>query len=106
MTKKPEKINLKEAFAEYAKKELEFYKSAKRDVLYHRVLPNLKEKDKGNVDFYFNGVVVGGYIYKNTVTLNKLRITKYATEDDVEPAVKEVEKKLKESEMVCDNQLK
>lgn len=106
MTKKPEKINLKEAFAEYAKKELEFYKSAKRDVLYHRVLPNLKEKDKGSVDFYFNGVVVGGYIYKNTVTLNKLRITKYGTEDDVEPAVKEVEKKLKESEMVCDNQLK
>lgn len=106
MTKKIENIDLKEAFAEYAKKEIEFYKSAKKDVLYHRVLPNLKEKDKGTVDFYFNGIVIGGYIYKNTVTLNKLRITKMGSEEVVETAIKEVEKKLKEAEMVCDNQLK
>ena len=106
MTKKPEKIDLKEAFAEYAKKELEFYKSAKRDVLYDRVLPNLKEKDKGSIDFFYNGIVIGGYIYKSTITLNKLKVTKFGEEDDIPEAIRVVEARIKEAEMTCDNQLK
>lgn len=103
---KEDKIDLKQAFQEYAKKELEFYKSAEKDKLYHRVMPNLKEKDKGSVDFYYNGVVVGGYIYKNTVTLNKLRLTKFGSEDGIEPAIKKIKESLKAVDMVCDNQLK
>ena len=103
---KPEKLDLKEAFKEYAKKEMEFYESAEKDKLYHRVLPNLKEKDKGTIDFYYNGVVVGGYIYKDTITLNKLRITKYGTEEGVAEAVKKIEDSIKSVDMVCDNQLK
>ena len=104
--KKEDKLDLKEAFAEYARKELEFYKSAEKDKLYHRVMPNLKEKDKGSVDFYYNGVVIGGYIYKNTVTLNKLRITKFGTEEGVTPAINKIEESLAAAEMTCDNQLK
>ena len=104
--KKEDKLDLKEAFAEYARKELEFYESADKDKLYHRVIPNLKEKDKGSVDFYYNGVVIGGYIYKNTVTLNKLRITKFGTEEGVTPAIKKIEESLAAAEMTCDNQLK
>ena len=44
MKSKEEKIDLKKAFQDYAKKELEFYKTAEKDKLYHRVMPNLKEK--------------------------------------------------------------
>lgn len=102
------KIDLKEAFQEYAKKELEFYKSAKKDKLYNRVFPDLKDKNKGSIDFYYNGIVIGGYIYTptNTITLNKLRITKFGKEEDVPATIKVVEAKIKEVEMVCDNQLK
>lgn len=107
MTKKEvQAIDLKEAFAEYAKKELEFYKSAKKDKLYSRVLPNIKEKDKGSIDFYYNGVVIGGYIHKQDIVLNKLKVTKYGTEEEVPKALKAIEKALEGSKMVLDNQLK
>ena len=108
MTKKPEKIDLKEAFAEYAKKELEFYKSADLEKLYNRVLPDLKDKHRGAIDFFWNGIVLGGYMdaKSNTIVLNKLRVTKVGKEEDVPAAIKTVEYKIKEVEMVCDNQLK
>lgn len=101
-----DKINLKEAFSEYAKKELEFYQSAKRNKVYTRILPNFKDKDKGTIDFFYNGVVIGGHMYKETITLNKLRITKVGKEEDVEDAIKAVEDSIKKAEMICDNQLK
>ena len=104
--KKDNKIDLKEAFQEYARKELEFYQSAKKDKLYQRVLPNLKDKNSGTIDFYYNGIVVGGYIYKDTITLNKLRVTKMGKEEDIPEAIKKVEEGIKTAEMVCDNQLK
>lgn len=104
--KKDDKLDLKEAFQEYARKELEFYKSAKKDKLYQRVLPNLKDKDSGTIDFYYNGIIVGGYIYKDTITLNKLRVTKMGKEEDIPEAIKKVEEGIKIAEMVCDNQLK
>lgn len=103
---KDDKLDLKEAFQEFAKKELEFYQSAKKDKLYQRVLPNLKDKDSGTIDFYYNGIVVGGYIYKDTITLNKLRVTKMGKEEDIPEAIKKVEEGIKIAEMVCDNQLK
>ena len=104
--KQPEKIDLKEAFAEYAKKEIEFYKTAERNKLYNRVLPNLKDKDTGTIEFFYNGVIVGGCIYKDTITLNKLRVTKVGKEEDIPEAIKVVEDKIKEVDMTCDNQLK
>ena len=107
-SKKIEKIDLKQAFQAYAKRELEFYKSSKKDTLYSRVLPDLKDKNKGTIDFYYNGIIVGGYLYTitNTITLNKLRVTKFGKEEDIEEALKMVENKIKEVEMACDNQLK
>ena len=108
MEKKPEKLDLKEAFKEYAKKELEFYKTAKKDQVYQRVLPDLKDKNRGTIDFFWNGIIVGGYIDSkaNTIALNKLKVTKYGNEEDIDKAVETVEAKIKEAEMVCDNQLK
>lgn len=101
-----EKIDIKEAFQEYARKEIEFYKTAKKNQLYNRVMPDLKDKNSGTIDFFYNGIVVGGHIYKNTITLNKLRVTKVGKEEDIPEAIKVVEDKIKEVEMVCDNQLK
>ena len=106
MKKENIKIDFKEAFREYAKKELEFYKTAEKGKLYHRVLPNLKEKDKGTVDFYYNGVIVGGYIYKDTVTLNKLKVTKYGSEETIPEAIAKIDESLKTADMILDNQLK
>ena len=106
MKKDQTKINLKEAFEEYARKEIEFYQSAEKDKLYHRILPNIKEKDKATVDFYYNGVILGGYIHKHDVVLNKLRLTKYGKEEDIPRAIKAIEDGLKGSKMVLDNQLK
>ena len=108
MTNKPEKLNLKQAFQEYAKKELEFYKSAKKDQVYQRVLPDLKDKNRGVIDFFWNGIIVGGYIdsKSNTIALNKLKVTSFGNEEDVDEAIKTIEAKIKEAEMLCDNQLK
>lgn len=104
--KEQAKISLKEAFAEYARKELEFYQSAEKGKLYSRVLPNLKEKDKGTIDFYYNGIVIGGYIHKHDIVLNKQKITKFGTEEEIPNAIKAIEKALEGSDMVLDNQLK
>lgn len=108
MTKKPEKINLKEAFREYAKKELEFYENAEKDKVYQRVLPNMQDKTKGMIDFFYNGIIVGGYIDTkiNTIVLNKLKVTKFGKEEEVPATIRVIEGKIKEAEMVCNNQIK
>ena len=105
---KDTKLDFKEAFREYARKEMEFYQNAEKDKVYQRVLPNMQDKTKGMIDFFYNGIIVGGYIDSkiNTIVLNKLKVTKFGKEEDVPEAVKVVEDKIKEAEMVCDNQLK
>ena len=103
---KDDKLDLKAAFKEYARKEMEFYKTADKTKVYTRVLPNLKEKDSGCIDFYYNGIIVGGNIYKDTITLTKLRVTKVGKEEDVEEAISKVIESIAKAEMTCDNQLK
>lgn len=105
---KDTKLDFKEAFREYAKKELEFYQNAEKDKVYQRVLPNMQDKTKGMIDFFYNGIIVGGYIDTkiNTIVLNKLKITKFGKEEEVPATISVIEAKIKEAEMVCDNQLK
>lgn len=105
-TKKEDKIDIKEAFQEFARKEIEFYQSAEKDKLYNRILPNIKEKDTANVDFYWNGVIIGGYIHDKDLVLNKMRLTKYGKEAEIPRAVEAITKALEDSEIVLDNQLK
>ena len=106
--KNNEKLNLKQAFQAYAKKELEFYQKAEKNKLYQRILPNMQDKTKGMIDFFYNGIIVGGYIDTNTKTIvfNKLKVTKFGKEDEVPATIKLIEEKFKDTEMVCDNQLK
>lgn len=108
MDKTKDKLDFKEAFQEFAKKELEFYKNAKKDKVYQRVLPNMQDKTKGMIDFFYNGIIVGGYIdtKTNTIALNKLKVTKFGKEEEVPATISVIEAKIKEAEMVCDNQLK
>lgn len=107
-SKKNTKLDFKEAFREYAKKELEFYQNAEKDKVYQRILPNMQDKTKGMVDYFYNGIIVGGYIdtKSNTIVLNKLKVTKFGKEEEVPTAISVIEGKIKETEMVCDNQLK
>ena len=104
--KEQAKISLKEAFEEYARKEIEFYQSAKKDKLYNRILPNIKEKNTANVDFYYNGVILGGHIKDKDLVLNKVRVTKYGKEEEIPKAIDAIKKALEGSEIVLDNQLK
>lgn len=106
--KQDNKLNLKEAFQAYAKREMEFYKSAERGKVYHRILPNMQDKTKGMVDYFYNGIIVGGYLdtKSNIIVLNKLKVTKFGKEEEVPTAISVIESKIKETDMVCDNQLK
>lgn len=110
MTKQPEKqtekIDFKEAFREFARREIEFIKNSDPDKVYTRVLPNLKDKDRGMIDFLYKKIVIGGTIYKDTITLNKIRVTKEGREEDIDEAIQKIMDLEKEGDMHIDNQIK
>ena len=104
MKEKKEKIDLIEAFKEYARKEKEFIENSDPDKVYHRVLPNVKDKDKGSIDFLYKRILVGGFIDKDTIYLNKL-ITKYGDEKDVDKVLDKISKIISKGDMKLVNQL-
>ena len=97
-------ISLKEAFAEYAKKELEFVNNSDPEKVFHRVIPNVRDKEKGYIDFLYKKIIVGGMIEKDTIYLNKL-ITKYGDEKDVDIVIKKVTEIVNKGDMKIVNQL-
>lgn len=101
---KENKIDLLEAFKEYAKKEKEFIDSSDPDKVYHRVMPNIKDKERGTIDFLYKKILVGGFIEKDTIYLNKL-ITKYGKEDDVEQVIAKITEIVNKGDMKLVNQL-
>lgn len=98
------KIDLMEAFREYAKREKDFIEKSNPDKLYHRVIPNVKEKDKGSIDFLYKKILVGGFIDKDTVYLNKL-ITKYGKEEDIDKVINKITSIIEKGDMKLVNQL-
>ena len=110
MTKQPkkkiDKIDFKEAFAEFARKELEFIKNSDPEKVYHRIIPNFKDKDHATIDFLYKKIVIGGTIYKDTITLNKIRVTKEGREEDIDEAIQKIMDLEKGGDMHIDNQLK
>lgn len=103
-----EKINIKDIktmFAEYAKKELDFIESSDPNKLYHRVLPNVKEKNKGSIDFLYKKIVIGGFIEDNTIYLNKLRVSKWGDEKDIEEVINKITEVSEKGDMKIVNQL-
>ena len=106
---KPEtKVNIKdikEMFAEYARKEMEFIEKSDPDKIYHRVMPNLKDKTKGSIDFLYKYIVVGGMIDGDTIYLNKLRVSKFGSEDDIDSVLDKIYEVVSKGDMKVVNQL-
>ena len=103
MTK--EKVNLTEMFKEYAKKELEFIKNSDPEKVYHRVMPNFKDKSKGTIEFIHKYIIIGGMIDGDTIYLNKLKVTKYGKEDDIDSAIAKITEIVNKGDMKLVNQL-
>ena len=97
--------NIKEMFADYARKELDFIEKSDPDKLYHRVLPNLKDKSKGSIDFLYKRIVVGGSIEGDTIYLNKVRVSKFGSEGDLEKVIKKIQEVVEKGDMKLVNQL-
>ena len=100
-----EKIDLLGMFKEYAKKEMEFIEKSDPNKVYHRVLPNIKDKEKGNIDFLYKYITVGGLIDKDTIYLNKLKVSKWGKEEDIEKVVSKITEIVEKGDMKIVNQL-
>ena len=97
--------DIKEMFADYARKELDFIEKSDPTKVYHRVLPNLKDKSKGSIDFLYKYIVVGGMIDGDTIYLNKLRVSKQGKEEDIDIVLKKIEEIVNKGDMKIVNQL-
>lgn len=103
---KPElKVTLKEMFEEYARKEIEFVKQSDPDKLYHRILPNVKDKDRASIDFLYKYIKIGGFVEKDTIYLNKLKVTELGKEEDVPLVVAKIQEVVDNGDMKLVNQL-
>lgn len=105
MNNKDKKVSLKEMFQEYAKNELELIEKSDPDKVYHRVLRNLKENNKGYIDFLYKKIVVGGMIENDTIYLNKLRVSKWGKEDDIDIVIDKITEIVSKGDMKIVNQL-
>lgn len=99
------KVTLKQMFQEYAKNELEFIEKSDPDKLYNRVLPNFKDRTKGSIDFLYKKIVVGGLIDKDTIYLNKLRVSKFGKEEDIDKVLAKIEEVVNKGDIKLVNQL-
>ena len=103
---KPElKVTLKEMFKEYARKEIEFVKQSDPNKLYHRILPNVKDKDRASIDFLYKKIKVGGFVEKDTIYLNKLKVTEEGKEEDIPAVLEKIQEVVNKGDMKLVNQL-
>ena len=105
MNKGQDKIDIKEMFQEYAKREIEFVKQSDPNKLYHRILPNIKDKDRASIDFLYRKIKVGGFIEKDTIYLNKLKVTEEGKEEDIPLVIAKIEEVVNNGDMKLVSQL-
>lgn len=105
MKNKENKISLKEMFAEYAKQELEFVEKSDPEKVYHRILPNFKDKTKASINFLYKYIKVDGLIDGDTVYLIKVRVTKWGKDDDVEEVIAKITEIINKGDMKLVNQI-
>ena len=105
MNNNKSKVSLKEMFAEYARQELEFVKNSDPDKVYHRILPNFKDKTKASINFLYKYIEVDGLIDGDTVYLIKVRITKWGKEEDVDKVIAKVTEIVNKGDMKLVNQI-
>lgn len=99
------KVTLKEMFREYAKQELDMIQNSDPDKLYHRVMPNFKDKSKGSIDFLYKKITVGGLIDGDTIYLNRLRVSKWGKEEDIDAVIAKVTEVVNKGDMKLVNQI-
>ena len=105
MSKEQTKVTLKEMFEEYAKKEIDFVKKSDPDKLYHRILPNIKDKDRASIDFLYKKIMIGGFVEKDTIYLNKLKVTDEGNEDDIPLVIAKIQEIVDKGDMKLVNQI-
>ena len=105
MSKKETKVTLKEMFEEYARKEIEFVKQSDPNKLYHRIMPNLKDKNRAGIDFLYKKIKVGGFVEKDTIYLNKLKVTEEGKEEDIPKVIAKIQEVVDKGDMKLINQL-
>lgn len=105
MKNKETKVSLKEMFAEYARKELEFVKNSDPEKVYHRILPNFKDKTKASINFLYKYIKVDGLIDGDTIYLVKVRATKWGKEEDIEKVIAKVSEIVNKGDMKLVNQI-
>ena len=99
------KVTLREMFEEYARKEIEFVKQSDPNKLYHRILPNIKDKDRASIDFLYKKIKIGGFIERDTIYLNKLKVTEEGKEEDVPAVLEKIQEVVDKGDMKLVNQL-
>lgn len=99
------KVTLKEMFREYAKQELDMIQNSDPDKLYHRVMPNFKDKTKGSIDFLYKKITVGGLIDGDTIYLNRLRVSKWGKEEDIDAVIAKITEVVNKGDMKLVNQI-
>lgn len=99
------KVTLKEMFREYAKQELDMIQNSDPDKLYHRVMPNFKDKSKGSIDFLYKKITVGGLIDGDTIYLNRLRVSKWGKEEDIDAVIAKITEVVNKGDMKLVNQI-
>lgn len=105
MKKEEPKVTLKEMFEEYARKEMEFVEKANPNKLYHRILPNIKDKTQASIDFLYRKIKLGGFVDKDTIYLNKIKVLKGGKESDIDSAIAKVQEVVDKGDMKLVNQL-
>lgn len=106
MTNKPkEKLNFAEMFKEYARQELEFIKNSDPEKVYHRIMPNFKDKDKATIEFIHKKIILGGMIDGDTIYLNKLKVSEFGKEEDIDKVIEKVTEIVNKGDMKIVNQL-
>ena len=105
METKPDKVSLKEMFQEFARRELEFIEKSDPDKVYQRVMPNFKDKTKGQIDFIYKKIILGGHIDGDTIYLDKLRVSRWGKEDDIDAVIEKITKIVQKGDMKLVNQL-
>ena len=103
--KEATKVTLREMFEEYARKEIEFVKQSDPNKLYHRILPNIKDKDRASIDFLYKKIKVGGFVEKDTIYLNKLKVTEEGKEEDIPTVLEKIQEVVDKGDMKLVNQL-
>ena len=105
MTGDQPKVTLKEMFREYAKQELDMIQNSDPDKLYLRVMPNFKDKSKGSIDFLYKKITVEGLIDGDTIYLNRLRVSKWGKEEDIDAVIAKVTEVVNKGDMKIVNQI-